>query len=156
MEKILFLIILFVFSIFTFQRNSIWKNEYTLWNDVVHKSPNIVRPHVILGTAFLRRGALDWAEKEFISALNISQHDPRIYIGLGFIYFQRGLPEEAIKQFQIVTQIKPEFPAGHTNLGAVYMEKGLLEDTRIIISKIDPSSDAIPISALYKKRMLQA
>ncbi|MEK6901790.1 MAG: hypothetical protein AABX37_05580, partial [Nanoarchaeota archaeon] len=86
MQKISFLIFLILLSVFTYQRNSAWTNEFTLWKGVVLKTPGKIIPHINLGNAYIRRNALDMAEKEFLSALEINELDIRAHSGLGTVY----------------------------------------------------------------------
>ena len=158
MEKLFFIIIFIFFGLSAFQQNSIWKDEYTLWRDAALKSPRVVRPHVIFGTALLVRGALGRAEKEFLRAQEISRYDYRANIGLGAIYFKRGLLEEAVKEFQtIITELKPDFAPAHNNLGVVYIEKGLLDDAvnefKITIKLAPYHPDAYANLGLAYKKM---
>lgn len=128
MDKIIFLIFFISLSFLGFQRNTIWKNEYTIWKDVTFKSPGRGTPHINMGNAYIRRGVLDRAEKEFLLAREINELDARAHSGLGAVYFQKGLLDEAIKIYQFITTGKPDFAPGHNNLGVVYMEKGLLDE----------------------------
>ena len=32
-------------SVLTYQRNKVWKDEFTLWDDTVRKSPHKARPY---------------------------------------------------------------------------------------------------------------
>lgn len=120
--------ILVVLSLAAYERNRVWKNEYTLWKDVVQKSPDKAMPHVNLGNAFVRRGKLDYAEKEFKLALNVNPRDTRAINGLAVIYLKQKNYDEAIRLFEILASDKPNEAPFHSNLGAAYMEKGLLDE----------------------------
>ena len=128
MDRIFLITLLLTVSLFTWQRNIIWKNEYTIWKDVTLKSPGQGTPHINLGNAYIRRGVLDKAEREFFLALEVNDLDARAYSGLGVVYFQKGLLDEAIKIYQFIITGKPDFAPGHNNLGVVYMEKGLIDE----------------------------
>lgn len=123
---VVFVIVILASSAYT--RNFAWKNEYTLWKDVAAKSPGKILPHIELGNAFIRRGFLDHAEREFLSALSLNELDVRVHNGLAIVYLKKGLPEKAVTEFQLITRGKPEFPPAHNNLGVVYMQLGLLEE----------------------------
>ena len=128
MDKIIFIIFFISLSFLAFQRNTIWKNEYIIWKDVTLKSPGRGTPHINLGNAYIRRGVLDKAEREFLLAREVNELDARAYSGLGVVYLQKGLLDEAIKTYQLITTDKPDFAPGHNNLGVVYMEKRLLDE----------------------------
>ena len=128
MATILFLVLFLLSGFFTFQRNEVWKNEYTLWRDVVLKSPTKNTPHINLGNAFIRRGALDRAEQEFLIALAHNKFDARALSGLGVVYSSKGLSDKAIRVYKFIIADKPDYPPAHNNLGVVYLEKGLLDE----------------------------
>lgn len=143
----------------TYFRNSVWKNEYTLWSDVAQKSPNKAMPHVNLGNAFVRRGMLEPAEREFKATLNIDTRDTRAINGLAVIYLKQKNYDEAIRLFEILATDKPNEAPFHSNLGVVYMEKGLLDEAikRFNTSiKVDPAfPDAYAnLGLAYKKKGL--
>lgn len=47
------LVVATINSVLTFQRNYIWKNEYTLWTDILKKSPNKARAWNNMGKALI-------------------------------------------------------------------------------------------------------
>jgi protein O-mannosyl-transferase len=60
-----------VFSGVTYARNTLWKTEISLWQDVVEKSPNKARPHNNLGFAYASQGQRDGAIAEYQTALRL-------------------------------------------------------------------------------------
>ena len=141
MSSIFSIIILVVFIITSYARNSVWKNEYTLWADVVYKSPNKAMPHINLGNAFLRRNVVNYAENEFNLALQVNPKDTRAINGLAVIYMKTGSYNDAIKMFDILSTDKPHEPGFHSNIGVAYMQKGLLNEAIAKFNqaiKIDP------------------
>jgi uncharacterized protein with ParB-like and HNH nuclease domain len=49
---VLLLTIVSVYSILTYNRNFVWKNEFTLWDDVIRKSPSKGRAYIERGNAY--------------------------------------------------------------------------------------------------------
>ena len=47
------IILIIVFSFLTVQRNIVWRNDLSLWNDAVAKSPLSARAHDNLGLAWM-------------------------------------------------------------------------------------------------------
>ena len=41
-------------SVLTYQRNKVWKDEFTLWDDTVRKSPHKARPYNSRGLCLLQ------------------------------------------------------------------------------------------------------
>jgi hypothetical protein len=57
--------IVIVLSTFTYQRNTLYRDQLSLWTDTVAKSPHKARPHNNLGHAFALLGEWDRAIDEF-------------------------------------------------------------------------------------------
>ena len=49
------------YSVLTYQRNKVWKDEFTLWNDTVEKSPHKARP-------YNNRGVVYYEQRNFTQA----------------------------------------------------------------------------------------
>ncbi len=156
-EWVLFVCILAVLALTAYERNRVWRNEYTLWRDVVDKSPNKAMPHVNLGNAFVRRGALEYGEREFKLALEVNPRDTRAINGLAVIYLKQKNYDEAVRLFEILASDKPKEAPFQSNLGVAYMEKGLLDEAIMRFNtaiKVDPTfSDAYNnLGLAYKKK----
>lgn len=65
-------VLLLLLSSLTIQRNSIYANEITLWEDTVRKSPNKARAHNNLGYAYLLERRYAEAKREFNTALTLN------------------------------------------------------------------------------------
>jgi len=103
----LLLIITLINSVLTFQRNKIWKDELTLWNDVVSKSPNKARPYGNRGTIYDQLGQSDKALADFNKAIQIEPNYAMAYSNRGMIYGTRGLYDKAIRDFSKSMEIEP-------------------------------------------------
>ncbi|MFQ5540467.1 MAG: tetratricopeptide repeat protein, partial [Candidatus Binatia bacterium] len=88
-----------VLSATTYQRNLVWHDAMTLWQDVVKKAPNKGRGHNSLGTAMLERGELGEAIKHYREALRINPAYAQAHYNLGTAMLERGELGEAIKHY---------------------------------------------------------
>ncbi len=95
-------ILIALLSLFTWQRNGVWKNEITLWSDVVEKSPVSLRGHGNLGLAYANSKQYERAEQYLLKAIAIGQDDKN-------------------SNFASPTRIK-YLSMAHDNLGMVYRE----------------------------------
>ncbi len=112
----------------TYARNSVWKNEVTLWSDVVAKSPEKARPHNNLGNALLDRGKTSEAVSEFTIALRILPGYADALNNLGAAYNEQGRIDEAIAELEKAISLEPAYASPHNNLGRSFRMKGQLED----------------------------
>jgi tetratricopeptide (TPR) repeat protein len=111
----------------TYARNSVWKDELTLWQDVVNKSPNKVRGYNSLCVEYTSRNLLNKAIEQCLAAIS---YDPKYYMAyhnLGMAYHLLGSIDMAIKYYQIAIKLKTDVPETHDNLGNAYKSKGLID-----------------------------
>ena len=64
-------LLLIVYSVTTIARNRVWKDEYTLWSDVLTKSPMAYKAYYSLGRVYMDRGDTEKAMESFKSAILI-------------------------------------------------------------------------------------
>ncbi|NVL90086.1 MAG: tetratricopeptide repeat protein [Desulfobacterales bacterium] len=114
-----------VFGVATHQRNLAWKDDFSLWQDVVKKSPNKARPYIWLGLAYQRKGLVDEAIARFHKALTLEPNHADTadtYNNLGLCCFDKGWPGLAIKHFEHAIRIAPNHIHAHNNLGFIYLQ----------------------------------
>lgn len=87
------LIVAAVNSVLTFQRNYIWKDEYTLWSDVSNKSPNKARVMNFMGKALYKKKNYQDAIPYFDKAIAKSPKYADAYYG-------RGMAREVLKDYE--------------------------------------------------------
>lgn len=131
-----------ILSLATVARNSVWKDNVTLWSDVTKKSPDKSRPHYNLGKAYREQGRLDEAIKEYLTAIRIKPDHLLARNNLGVVYAELGMFNEAISQYLIALIIKPDDADAHNNLGSAYAELGRFDEAinqYLIALKIKPT-----------------
>lgn len=104
---ILIVIILWL-SILTYQRNKVWRNEYTLWTDVVTKSPKKARAHYNLAVSLGDLGKFEQAQKEFEKTLNLNPEYTSAYYNLAAIYEMNSDYPKAIEMYRQVLRLEPD------------------------------------------------
>ena len=68
------LMMVFGLCVMTFQRNTLYQDQVSLWSDTVAKSPHKARPHNNLGHAYALQGEWDRAIDEFRLAVQLDHH----------------------------------------------------------------------------------
>ncbi|MDP2158148.1 MAG: tetratricopeptide repeat protein [Nitrospirota bacterium] len=134
--------VIFILSVSTVARNSVWKDNVTLWSDVTKKSPDKSRPHYNLGNAYRDKGRFNEAITEYLAALKIRPDHLLAHNNLGVVYAELGRFNEAISQYLIALIIKPDDADAHNNLGSAYAELGRFDEAinqYLIALKIKPT-----------------
>jgi tetratricopeptide (TPR) repeat protein len=125
--KIVVIIILMIASIntvLTYQRNKIWKNEYTLWADCLKKSPDKARPNNNFGLALFTEGKSKEAILYYNKALNITPDYDLPYYNRGNVYAESGQYQRAIEDFNAAISLNPNFIKAYNNRATIYRELG--------------------------------
>ena len=118
------LIVVTILAAATIARNRLYRDNITLLEDVVAKSPDKARAHSLLGVAYLLDNRLDAATREFVKVLLLRPDDANTMLNLGNIYFNKGEFTAAIDQYQRSMQLLPGNPLAHSNLGMCYLNIG--------------------------------
>jgi Tfp pilus assembly protein PilF len=87
------------------------------------KNPKEPQPHLYLAQVYEQTGQTGYAEKEYLTAVNLSPLSARGHMGLGEFYFDHGRFEEAEKQFQDSLRTARTL-RGYWGLGLVYWREG--------------------------------
>lgn len=117
-------IVILLFSVLTFQRNQVWKNELTLWTDTVLTAPKSYVAHNNLAGYYMQKGFINNAYDEIQFALKLKPDFVDAYTNLGALYEKRSFYPEARKAYETALSINPKHPSALSNLGNIYKKMG--------------------------------
>ncbi len=115
-----------LYSAILFTRNQVWRNDLSLWEDTVVKSPHAAVPHNLLGLAYKHEGRWEDAKREFEMALRSKGGSDTLALAannLGSAYYQDRQFDKAEKAFAAAIDHEPRLYLPYHNLGLVYWEK---------------------------------
>ena len=120
----------------------------------VMKNPNEPQPHLFLALVYEQTGQPGYAEKEYLTAINLSPLSHRAHAGLGEFYFDQGRIEEAERQFQVSLRAAKTL-RGYWGLGLVYWREGRYAEAEHAFQEaeaLEPSSGRthIMLGLLYE------
>jgi tetratricopeptide (TPR) repeat protein len=125
----------------TYARNSVWEDKFSLWSDVVRKSPNNARAQNNLGFIYQTQGFIDKAMEHYRIAIKLYPTYLKAHINLGSAYESQGFFGKAIEEYLIALKISPDDSVIYYNLGNLYMSQGLVEkamEQYLVALKINP------------------
>jgi len=93
----------------------------------VLKDPRDPQPHLYLALVYNQTGRTDYAEKEYLTAVNLSPLNMRARTGLGEFYFDHGRLQEAEEQFQESLRAAKTL-RGYWGLGLVCWREGRYQE----------------------------
>ncbi len=165
----------------TYRRNFVWKDDFSLWEDITSKSPQKARSYGERGNAYAMQGDFQRALVEYDTAianglakgagrtdLPVSSFAYRraaqARLALTAAYFNRGIVYKRMKEFDAaiasfthVIEIEPRMPMAHYHRGLVYSMKGDKKRALADLAReaqINPEFAAAPVArALVRRKM---
>lgn len=105
-------------------RNSVWRDEVSLHEDTVSKSPEKERAHYNLAWAYQRNGQLDKAVSEYEKVLRLKPDKDKAYYNLALIYQGRGQDDKALRHFMEAARLSPSTSStAWYNMGLIYWSR---------------------------------
>ncbi|MDP8212351.1 MAG: tetratricopeptide repeat protein [Candidatus Zapsychrus exili] len=93
--------IIIAFSILTIRRNKVWTNNFTLWDDVIKKSPTKMRAYNNRGKAYAEMGMQAKSVEDFSKAISLEPDRWLLYINRGVSLENLGKYSEAMKDYEV-------------------------------------------------------
>ena len=106
-------------SFATYQRNKIWKNEGTLWNDVIAKSPDKARPYLCRGNYYKNLKRNKEALSDFTKSISLNPAYIEPYNNKGTTLYNEGLLTEALSYLNYAIENSPDYTEAYINKGIV-------------------------------------
>lgn len=120
----IFVLIIGLNSYLTYERNKIWNDFISLWNDNIAKTPNLPRVLLNRGVAFRRLGQWEKAIDDYSNVISINPKLEEGYNDRGFAYVHLGKYDKAIGDFTKIIEIDPRSIIAYSNRGAAFFNLG--------------------------------
>lgn len=117
----LLIIIMATFSLLSWNRCKIWKDDKSLWNDVKKKAPTFDLPDYYLGLHYLSLKDYGKATTSFDRALELNPENSLAYSALGTVYMDRGLYNQALDYLDNALNLNPYNLDARFNHAVCYM-----------------------------------
>ncbi len=119
-----FVVILIALSIATVNRNTIWQENITLWEDNIRKSPKKMHIYNNLSAAYIKAGKFEKAIAITNRALTIDPSSHGAYHNLGRALGASGRLSESIAALNKAVSLEPRNTDYHNSLGITYLRNG--------------------------------
>lgn len=121
-------------GIYTISRNTVWKDNYTLFEAGVQAAPNSARTHASYAYESRVRGLsspdpttkqrlMQQAETEFLRSLEIYPEYEYALYNLGVLYYDLGQTDKAREQYQKTLAVTPDHENALLNLGVIAFQQ---------------------------------
>jgi tetratricopeptide (TPR) repeat protein len=122
------LILAIPLAVMTHDRNKIWKDEASFWEDTVGKNPESTRAQMNYGLVLMGRGQYPEAESRFREAIRLSPYYNLAHINLGIVLAAQGQVENAREECDEAVRILPNDPVGYYWRGLFLSKQGNLTE----------------------------
>lgn len=108
-----------LFSFFTWQRNTVWKSNISLWTDIVAKSPAFSRGYGNLGHVLNIEGRYSKAEEMLLKAIELDPDNGPAYFNLAITYNKQNRFNDAhlFNQKALTLNHAASYPKIYHNMG---------------------------------------
>ena len=145
LKAALLAVVVAVCAVWTYERNMVYRDRITLWQDCVDKSPRKARPYHNLGVALADYGYHDEALKQYHKALQIKPDYQDAIANIGLSMAQQGKVEESIPQFLKALEINPKDSKTLNNLAASLILTERFDEA------VERLSEALKLNPYYDK-----
>ena len=117
-------VLILAYSIATFARCRVWKDDRALWTDAAAKYPATAVAHDKLGLVYAGDGDAEAAVAEYGKAIALDGSYAGAYNNRAVALRRLKRYDEAAADYAQVIEINPSFADAHFNLGNLYRETG--------------------------------
>jgi tetratricopeptide (TPR) repeat protein len=116
------------FSIRTFLRCDVWRNDLTLWNNVIGQYQTVPLAYYNRGHVYLNEGKNDSALRDFNKAIELQPTYANAYNNRGILYMNENKNDEALRDFDSAVVLKPNSEAFHLSRGNALKNKNAFQE----------------------------
>ena len=110
-------------SIKTYSQCAIWKDEFTLWNEVINNTQKVPLAYCNRGLSLMAMKREEDALKDFTKTIELMQDYPKAYNSRGIIFQNRHQNKEALDDFTKAIELKPDYVNAYINRGNVLRDE---------------------------------
>lgn len=110
------------FSVITFERCGIWKNDLTLWNDVLSQFQKAPVAYNNRGLVYLKEKEYDKALEDFNKAIEQYQKYTQAFINRGNVLRNLNKYDEALNDYNRAIGLEPNYYKAYFNRGILFLK----------------------------------
>jgi Tfp pilus assembly protein PilF len=111
----------------TIVRNRAWKDDRSLWSDVIEKAPHKARGYFQLGQSYVSEDPI-LATQLYESGLQIEPDNADGHTNLGLILLSQGDPENALRHLHKALTLGGEKSLVWNNIGSAELRRGQVDN----------------------------
>lgn len=115
--------IIVIMAVAAYNRNQVWKNELTLWEDIYQNSPNKSRVNANLGRIYANQKRYDDAFRHLTKAIELRPDDVITRMNRGLLFHETGRDAEALIDINEALRVDPQDVSLWTARAQVHMDR---------------------------------
>lgn len=115
------------YSLMTISRNTVWKDEVTLYSDTMKKTPEASLIGNDLGILYMEKGQDEKALELFNKAIVFNPSFSEVYYNRSIVLMRKGQMDEALTDLNKAIALNPAYTDAYHNRGIVFMYKGQMD-----------------------------
>jgi len=116
--------LIFSLSYLSIDRNRVWANSQTLWEDSLRKAPAYWVPHMNLGLTMAQQGKIEEAIFYYRESLRLNPNSVHTHNNLGVVLLERGQIGDAIGHYVAALRLQSDYAETYNNLGVALFRLG--------------------------------
>lgn len=117
------------------KRSLVWKDDYTLWTDMVEKAPEFKKAHFNFAWILQKRGDVDEAIFHYNEAIRIKPDHEMAHFNVALLYQKKGENVNAERHYMEVIRLNPRKVDSYLNLALLYQTQGKNEQAVDLYTK---------------------
>lgn len=114
------------YSVKTSARCLIWKDGFTLWNDVIKQYQTIPQAYINRGIIYMNENKTDSAMSDFNKAISLEPEFSKGYSNRAILYTNANIFDKALADYNKSLSLDPTNPIAYHNRGILYKKNNML------------------------------
>jgi tetratricopeptide (TPR) repeat protein len=140
-------------TVLTWSRAGVYASPVAQWLDTVGKSPNKVRPHFQLASAYYAEGRCDLAADEFAAAARLAPPTYDLLVDWALALDCLNRPDEAVAKLRQAAVLEPRAHV-YSQIGMVYAKQARWPEALDALDRAEKLDPAYAMTYVYKGGVL--
>jgi len=116
-------VLMIIYGVGTAYRNTVWKNNVTLWTDAMKKSPYEPLVYNNLSVAYKNNGEYEKAKEVLFRGIRLSPNEWLYHYNLAVLFKISGEMDYALLEYERAIMLNPKALSAYVGKGSIYLQK---------------------------------